>query len=255
MTPRQQLDELGYVVLGGFMDAGLLDRLRGRVEELFALEGDAAGAEFKQEPGCRRLANLVDKGEVFHELIARPEVLAHVRVVLGDQLKLSSLNARSVNPFGVAGQPLHADMSAVADEKGYWVCNTIWMLDDYTPDNGALRVVPGSHRRRQLPQNVLADAHADHPDQALVTGKAGSVVILNAHAWHAGTRNRTDRPRTSLHAFYCRRDRPQQQYQKGLLRAEVQAGLSPQMRWLLALDDLLNDAVSAAEVVRSGFLR
>jgi hypothetical protein len=50
----------------------LLARLRRRVDELFAQEGDKAGAEFKQKPGCRRLANLADKGDVFRAEIAHP---------------------------------------------------------------------------------------------------------------------------------------------------------------------------------------
>jgi ectoine hydroxylase-related dioxygenase (phytanoyl-CoA dioxygenase family) len=88
----------------------------------------------------------------------------------------------------------------------------------YTPDNGALRLVPGSRRRGRLPRQGLADPLADHPGEVLVTGRAGTVVVRNAHAWHAGTAHRAGRPRASLHAFSCRRDRPRQQYQKRLLR-------------------------------------
>jgi hypothetical protein len=58
-----------------------------------------------------------------------------------------------------------------------------------------------------------------------------------------------------MHAFYCRRDKPQQQYQKQLLRPEVQASLSEGLRALLALDDPLNDSLSANVSVRSGFLK
>jgi ectoine hydroxylase-related dioxygenase (phytanoyl-CoA dioxygenase family) len=252
---RRRLDEDGYLVLDGFMDAGLLARLRERIEQLFAEEGEVAGAEFKPEPGCRRLANLVDKGPIFHEVIILPALLRYVRHVLGPDIKLSSLHARSVPPDGAGAQPLHADMSAIADERGPWVCNTLWMLDDFTADNGCLRVVPGSHRWRRLPAEVLADPRADHPDQVLVTGRAGSVVVVNAHSWHAGTANRTARPRTALHAFYCRRDKPQQQYQKRLLRPETQQALSAPLRDLLALDDPLNDQLSAEVAVRSGVLK
>jgi ectoine hydroxylase-related dioxygenase (phytanoyl-CoA dioxygenase family) len=78
---------------------------------------------------------------------------------------------------------------------------------------------------------------------------------MNAHLWHGGTANRTARPRTAVHAFYCRRDRPQQQYQKQLLRPEVQAALSAELRHLLALDDADNDRLSATVAVRSGFLK
>src|SRR5262249_51754030 len=175
--------------------------------------------------------------------------------VLGPDHKLSSLNARSAEPHGCGGQPLHADMAAVADERGCWVCNTVWLLDDYTPENGALRLVPGSHRWRRLPQQELADPLAAHPQQVLVTGRAGAVVVLSAHVWHGGTANRTARPRASLHAFYCRRDKPQQQYQKQLLRPEVQQALSAELRDLLALDDPLNDQLSAEVTVRSGVLK
>jgi len=254
VAERRALDEDGYLVLPGLLPPDLLARLRESVGRLFEEEGEAAGSEFKHEPGCRRLANLADKGDAFRALIAHPRALECVRHVLGPDIKLSSLNARSADPGGGA-QPLHADMAAVADERGYWVCNALWLLDDYTPDNGALRVVPGSHRWGRLPQEALADPLAGHPGQALVTGRAGGLVVLNAHAWHGGTANRTGQPRASLHAFYCRRDRPQQQYQRGLLRPEVQRSLSPELRDLLALDDPLNDRLSAAAAVRSGFLK
>ena len=57
------------------------------------------------------------------------------------------------------------------------------------------------------------------------------------------------------HAPDCRRDKPQQQYQKQLLRSDVQGRLSPEAREILALDDPLNDQLSAAVSVRSGFLK
>ena len=62
---RGKLDTDGYLVIERLMDESLLDQVRQRVEELFAQEGARAGAEFKQEPHSRRLANLVDKGEIF----------------------------------------------------------------------------------------------------------------------------------------------------------------------------------------------
>lgn len=57
-----------------------------------------------------------------------------------------------------------------------------------------------------------------------------------------------------MHVYYTRGDKPQQQYQKRLVRPEVQARLSPLRRRLLALDDPRNDALSAAGGGRSGFL-
>jgi ectoine hydroxylase-related dioxygenase (phytanoyl-CoA dioxygenase family) len=251
---KRQLDEEGYTVLDGVMGDELFGELRGRILRLIAEEGDKAGSEFRTEEHARRLANLVDKGEVFQRAITLPEVLAGVRHVLGDP-KLSSLNARSADPNSDAGQPLHVDMAAIPDARGYWVCNTIWMLDDFTAQNGATRVVPGSHKWGQRPQDVLADPNLPHPDEILLTGRAGGVVVMNAHLWHGGTANRTSAPRLAMHAFYCRRDKPQQQYQKRLMRPEVQAALPPHLRELLALDDPLNDALSAQGAGVSGFMK
>lgn len=247
----RHLDEHGFVVLEDFIDADFLHRVRIRVEQLFVEEGARAGTEFKQEPGCRRLANLVDKGAIFLEVIGMPRLLEHIRHVLGSDINLSSLNARSVDPHGAGAQPLHVDMAAIADERGYWVCNSVWMLNDFTAENGTLRAIPGSHRWGQLPQQVLADPMAEHPQQVLITGRAGTVVVMNAHLWHGGTANRTNSPRTAVHAFYCRRDKPQQQYQKALLRPALRKELSPELRHLLALDDPFNDEISSSVHIRS----
>lgn len=249
-----QLDALGYVVLPAAIDDQLLADLNQRIDRLFEAEGDAAGSEFKQEPGCRRLANLVNKDDLFSQVIAYQAVLPYVRHVLHD-FKLSSLNVRSAEPLGGVRQPLHADMAAIPDDRGDWVCNVVWMLQDITQENGPLRVIPGTHRRRQLPQDALDDPIADHPDQILLTGTAGTLVVINAHLWHGGMENRSHLPRRAMHAFYCRRDKPQQQYQKALLSAELQNRLTPQLRELLAIDDPENDRLSSSVTTTSGFMK
>jgi ectoine hydroxylase-related dioxygenase (phytanoyl-CoA dioxygenase family) len=246
----RQLEEQGYLVLPGFLSEAEVERFRARVEELFAEEGDQSGAEFKQEPGARRLANVVDKGEIFEKIIESPKVLECVETVLGPDFKLSSLNVRSANPHGNSGQPLHVDSGELPDALGNSVCNSVWMLDDFTEQNGALRVVPGSHKWMRIPEpGVKVEG------EVLVTGKAGTVVVMNAHMWHGGTDNRTDRPRRAMHVYYTRGDKPQQQYQKRWVRPEVQARLSPLGRKLLALDDPRNDELSAAGSGKSGFMK
>ncbi len=252
---KWSLDELGYMVLEDFMGPDLLGALRTRVDELFREEGSEAGSEFKREPQSRRLANLVDKGEIFERVIVMPDILEPVAHILGPRFKLSSLNLRSANPHSDWVQPLHSDVGAIADEQGYWVSNSVWMLDDFTRENGATRIVPGSHRWGKLPQQVVPDPSAAHPDEVLLTGRAGTVVVMNAHTWHGGTANHSSAERRALHAFYTRWDKPQQQYQKKLIRQEVQQRLNPAVRQVLALDDPLNDRLSSAITGQSGFLR
>ena len=251
-SQRRQLDELGYLVLPELVSPSLLAALRERVEMLWELEGDDAGSEFRPEPGARRLANLVDKGAVFAELVVVPEILECIEHVIGPAFKLSSLNARSANPHNAEAQPLHVHAGAVADEAGYWVCNTIWMLDDFTVENGATRMIPGSHTWRRAPDPGMTGPVAG---EELVTGKAGTVVVMNTHMWHGGTANRTDHCRRALHGFYTRNDKPQQQYQKALLRPETVAALTPRQRRVLALDDAENDRLSSQTTRMSGFLK
>jgi ectoine hydroxylase-related dioxygenase (phytanoyl-CoA dioxygenase family) len=252
---RKSLDTEGYVILLNFLDQRTLQRVRDRVEQLYEMEGENAGSEFRKEPGSRRLANLVDKGEIFQELVAKPRILELVGHVLGEQMKLSSFNARSANPYSNEAQPLHCDSGALPDENGYSVCNTIWLLDDFTPTNGATRVIPGSQNWGKFPQETMADPAQPNPEEVILVAPAGSVVVMNTHAWHGGTANRSADHRRALHAFYCRSDKPQQQYQKRLLRPETQAALSPEVRKILALDDPLNDQVSSVETRASGFLK
>lgn len=244
------LERDGFLVLDGFMSDSLLERLRARTDELFAIEGQNAGSEFRKEENADRLANLVAKGEVYEEIVAMPGLLAYIEQVLGPRFKLSSLNARTAPPRSNSLQPLHVDGGLLPDERGYSVCNTVWMLDDFTRENGALRVVPGSHKWGRRPEPDAA-----HPDEVLITGKAGTVVVMNAHAWHGGTANRTDAPRRALHGFYCRWDMAQQQYQKALIPPDVQARFSRQLRAVLALDDPLNDELSSTMTRASGFLK
>jgi ectoine hydroxylase-related dioxygenase (phytanoyl-CoA dioxygenase family) len=252
---KRQLDEAGYVVLENLMSAGLLEQARCRIEELFEQEGDQAGAEFKLEPNSRRLANLVDKGEIFERIVETPRLLEAMEHVLGPRFKLSSFNVRSADPCNGGAQPLHSDSGAIADNEGYWVCNSVWMLDDFTAENGATRMVPGSHRWGITPQQALADVEAPHPREVLLTGRAGTVGVMNAHMWHGGTVNRTATPRRAMHVYFTRWDKPQQQYQKRLLRPETQTRLSPALRRLLALDDPLNDELSSQFSNISGFLK
>jgi hypothetical protein len=247
---QQQLRDQGYLIFPALLSAAELARFNERVEELFATEGDGAGGEFRTEPGARRIANAVDKGLVFEKVIETPEVLEAIEVVLGSDFKLSSLNIRSANPHNGCAQPLHVDSGLLSDALGNSVCNSVWLLDDFTERNGALRVVPGSHKWGRAPEpGTRVDG------ERLVTGRAGDVVVMNAHMWHGGSENFTDRQRRAMHVYYTRGDKPQQQYQKRLVRAKVQARLSPLGRRLLALDDPRNDELSAAGSGVSGFMK
>lgn len=229
---RNFLDINGYLPLPGLLQPEQLDAFTSRFQELLDMEGDSAGTEVHQEGGTARLANLVDKGTIFEICISHPRVLATIHHVLGDELKLSSLNARFALP-GAGHQNLHADYGESVPPGDYRVCNSIWLLDDFVEENGPTRVVPGSHRDGRHPREVLEDPAAPHPDQRLLLAPAGTVVVFNSNTWHGGTLNRTDRPRRAMHSYFCRRDQEQQLDQKAFLSEETLSRLSPELRHIL----------------------
>jgi ectoine hydroxylase-related dioxygenase (phytanoyl-CoA dioxygenase family) len=230
---RARLDEDGFLPLPGILSAQQLQVIRHRLAELSAAEGDQAGIEVHQEEGTDRLADLVNKDPVFEVCFTSPRVLAATAHVLGD-FTLSSLNSRAALP-GSGLQRLHTDWGEPVPAGDYQVCNSIWLIDDFTPDNGPTRVVPGSHRSEQLPGQVLADPWAPYPGEVQVLGQAGTVVVFNAHLWHGGTLNTTRQPRRALHSYFCRRGRKQQLDQRAYLRPETLARLSPAARHILGV--------------------
>ena len=144
-SEKQQLDQLGYLPLPDLVPPAQVAALRARFQELIREEGDEAGLEVHQEAGTERLANLVDKDPLFNICFTHRRVLAAMNHVLQGDFKLSSLNGRASLP-GEGHQALHADWSEGVDPRNYQVCNAIWLLVDFTLENGATRIVPASHR-------------------------------------------------------------------------------------------------------------
>ncbi|MEV5963150.1 phytanoyl-CoA dioxygenase family protein [Kribbella sp. NPDC051952] len=228
---KDQLDRDGFLPLEGILTLEEVSSLNKRLAELTAAEGDRAGLEVHQEQGTDRLADLVNKDPRFEVCFSHPRVLAAMNHVLGE-FKLSSLNSRAAHP-GKGHQALHADSGHPVTPGAYEVCNSIWLLDDFTPENGATRVVPGSHRRGTLPADEMSDPADAHPDQIQLEGKAGTVVIFNSHLWHGGTENRTTNPRRALHSYFAQRHLPQQLDQQTYIRVATYNRLTPAQRFVL----------------------
>src|ERR1700748_475684 len=176
---RERRDRDGYALLRGMLSRAQLAAIRSRLAELLAAEGDKAGLEVHQEAGTDRLADLVNKDPVFDVCFTSPRLLACVAPVLAD-FKLSSLNFRAARP-GSGLQALHTEGGPVTDPSRFQVCNSLWLLDDFTADNGTTRTVPGSHLSGKAPRDVMADTSAPHPDEVLLLAPAGTVVVFNSH--------------------------------------------------------------------------
>lgn len=227
------LEKTGYLNLGKLLSQQEVEAVNQLISELLSKEGANAGSELAdskyirhpKEEGADRLADLVNKGKIFDIFYTHPKVLAAIEAVLGQNYKLSSLNYRAAKP-GKGLQKLHVDYKNAVADSGYKVCNSIWLLDDFTNDNGATRIVPGTHKQNKLPDELMDNPFDPHPEQLIINAPAGSVIIFNSHVWHGGTTNTTDKDRRSIHSYFCTGDQPQQVDQSKYITDETRSRLS-----------------------------
>ena len=236
----ETLDNEGYLFLGELLTQTQVEEVNNRLAQLMASEGEEAGAELMaskyirhpKEEGADRLADLVNKGSIFDVFYTHPRVLAGIEAVLGRQYKLSSLNYRAAKP-GKGLQNLHVDWRNTVVEGAYKVCNTIWLLDNFTENNGATRIVPKTHKLSMLPNEAMQDPSLEHPDEIRIKAKAGSVFIFNSHVWHGGTTNKTDKDRRSIHSYFCTREQAQQIDQQRYITEETKQRIGLIGQWIL----------------------
>lgn len=214
---RRTLDEDGVLILENYIAPDMLAALRQRYDEL--AENNWA-------------LNVVGKGQIFNRVITDPKLLTAAAHVIKGPFKLLAINGRTAPP-GAGAQKLHPDHPIAVEPGDYAVLNSMWMLDDFTEDNGATRYVPASHRSGRLPGDEMENPEDAHPRERKLIAPAGSVALINAHVWHGGTLNTTDGQRRVLACAFTRRENPQQADQRATLSTEFVAGLTSAERWLL----------------------
>ncbi|MCF7364120.1 MULTISPECIES: phytanoyl-CoA dioxygenase family protein [unclassified Vibrio] len=231
-----ELDTQGFTVIHNVVDKDWLEEIRRTIDMLVEREGKNLAIEHHQEEGVTRVANLINKGTVWEKVWAHPLVLSACKHIFGGAFKISSLNAREAHP-DCGHQPLHADWKKPRpDFPKVHLVNSIWAIDDLTRENGAPRIIPSTHLRPELPEEVLADVEGAHPDEIYLECPAGSVMIFNAHTWHGGTINYAGTRRRVLHGLYIDRDDVAQQDQQKWLTEHTASRLTPAQKWLLDVE-------------------
>jgi ectoine hydroxylase-related dioxygenase (phytanoyl-CoA dioxygenase family) len=129
---------------------------------------------------------------------------------------------------GHGAQGLHMDDLPRASGDPWALLTALWLLDDFSADNGATRLVPGSHLRPGPVPKGFTDPAARHPDQLVVQAPAGSLLLFNGHLWHAGTANASGARRRVLQVQLGGRERRRPGQPAG-----VPADVSPAVRRLL----------------------
>lgn len=224
-SERAALDRDGYLMLPSLLDEAALPRLRAALESAF---DEQHGAPAAAQSGTRHASELAYRDTVFERVCTHARVLAAVHHVLGRAFRVFQLSGRDPLP-GYGLQGLHTDWLPRTPSQPFSVVTAIWLLDDFTANNGATRVIPGSHLLpRSLPKSMMAPA-SHHPEERIVVADAGSVLVFNGHLWHSGTRNDSHLARRALQCQFAAREQPR----IAGLRHDAPDDLAPATRYIL----------------------
>jgi ectoine hydroxylase-related dioxygenase (phytanoyl-CoA dioxygenase family) len=201
------LDADGAVIVHRLLDEDTVTALRSELAPALALRpaGSQSGdPEWELFHGrhTRRATGLVNWSPTFVELVQHPLFTGWADRVLLPQCGSYSLNSGQLMAIGPGedDQYLHRDQSAWPFFNGLVdgpevLVNALVALTPFTADNGATRVVPGSHR--------MADDRAHDPAAAVAAEMApGSVLLFNGTTVHGAGANRTGSVRHGLHVSY-----------------------------------------------------
>jgi len=237
---KADLAEHGFCLIEGALSADRVAALRARIMQLTD-EEIADGTDYVYDGGAnQRVWSLLRKDDMFVELACEPIVMQLMDHILGFNFLLSNID---VNIAGPGGNPmfLHADQSFLPPPWPWpAVANVMWMLDDFTEENGATRIVPGSHTLHRGPDYGPDDlARPNVP----VIAPAGTAMVFEGRLWHqTGANTTTDQRRVGILSYYCRPFVRQQENFFASLPADVleKTKADPALRQLIGWDHYLS---------------
>ncbi|MGW4249440.1 phytanoyl-CoA dioxygenase family protein [Nocardia sp. NPDC004722] len=203
----------GYVILPNLLSPAELDEIRESVAPLLALKG----RNNFEGHSTQRIYSVLNKTRSCDRIADHPRVLALLDRLFLPNYLLSMLQVINILP-GEQAQMLHTDdgFYPLPRPRKALGAATIWAIDDFTAENGATDIIPGSH----LWGDRLPDGETREP----VVMPAGSCVFFVGTLWHGGGANRSENSRLALTAQYCEPWlRPQEAFTLSMTRDTVRA--------------------------------
>lgn len=194
----REIAERGYTILERVIEPDLVDAMNAALLRLEEVLASKPGANLFEGDRTIRIYNLLARDRVFERVPVHRAVLPIVEQVLDRGCLVSSLSSISIDP-GEDAQPIHADDTLINLPRPHRavVCNSMWALTDFTAENGATRVVPGSHLLPDKPE--FGRAYETIPAEM----PKGSVLVWNGSLWHGGGANLSGARRVGVAMNYC----------------------------------------------------
>ena len=193
----ERIEAEGFTILPNAIDTDLIRTIKAELAPY--LQGLHPGRNDFEGLYSERVYALLSKAPSIAKIIEHPDVLAILDRLLPVDYLLSAALAINVHP-GETPQPMHIDDNAgnlpFARPRAHFGVSTIWALDDFTEDNGATEVVPGSHRWAE-------DRQAKEDEIRQIIMPAGSVVVFLGTLLHRGGANNATTDRLAITPQYC----------------------------------------------------
>ncbi len=264
---EELLSGAGAIVIRQAFDADVVREARGLIHHYTAAEDDKEthflGAAADDVGLQRRVWNLLNKGEVFEQMVQHPAVMEIIGAFLGDEFIMGSVAANRIMPGG-PGQEPHIDYP-------YWDlykrssfpmrinssfplnAQATVLLDPFTPESGATAFLANSQGELVYPDTEDRDRF--FAEASRMTGEPGDCVIFNGMCWHCAMPNTsTDQDRTGILIEYLPKFITPLEDQLSGVSDEVVARATPMLRQLMAMDypypKLFDEAEATVQIGR-----
>ena len=190
-------DDIGWARVDDFVSAARAQSVLARCEQMIEAAARDPRVGAKPHGGTRRLVDVVDRVPEAAQLVS--DLDAVVTAIVDGPHALRDATYRCPHP-GFGAQKLHADALPRLAAGPNLCATAIVPLVDFTGDNGATRVVPGSHHRPDLQR---LSGNLDQTDgEITLTGPVGVAFVFTGHLLHSGTENRSSVPRPCLQFLF-----------------------------------------------------
>ncbi len=231
----------GGVIVANQAQDDLVDQVSGELRRHFDDQGHKFQNDFNGYKTLR-LSGVLGLSHASAELIAHPRVMEIADAVLRphcESYRIGSCTAIEIHP-GEKDQVLHRDddFYPIRIPNVEFQISAMWPLDDFTLENGATRVVPGSHDNRELEETKEADVI-----QAVMP--KGSVLYYLGSTIHGGGANRSQSPRSGLINTYSLGWLRQEENQYLDVPRHIAEKLSPELRTMVGYN--MHDALGISD--------
>jgi hypothetical protein len=258
---RRHLDEFGYCFIRDALTPDEVKAARDRLIEQAELErerglawlkdksGSWIGSPREGPPGWQGVRLLLNKGEVFRKIVLNRQVHAMMaHAFRGAEYHLSSMTGLIVRK-GAPAQVIHSDQMMVPEITTVpYVNNVMFMLTEFTEENGATRLVPGSHKWGRYPPieirrdaNGTVDGINSEPIESVpAEAPEGVAMVFEGRLWHGQGTSNAEGVRYSMTNYYAQPFIRQQDNMAASIQADVYEKMSDELKALIGFKPVGN---------------